>query len=467
MTSSNDSMIHRSSFRDPSGFLFETNDTLYRQVNNSYKSHYDHLIGSGLYEELVGLKMLIPHKETDAALAISDSAYKILQPQVVKFISYPYEWCFSELRHAALAMLDIQKIAIKYGMCLKDASAYNIQFIDGKPMLIDTLSFETYEEGMPWVGYQQFCQHFLATLALMCHVDIRLGQLLRIHMDGIPLDFASSLLPLRTYLSFALLTNIHLHARSQDLVSDKPISTSRRTVSRVALQGIIESLYIAVKRLQWRKGNTEWSDYYSDAKHTYATQATSHKKLIIQKYLGMISPKSVWDLGANDGTYSRLATDQGIPTIAFDSDPTAVEKNYLDSVSREDTKMLPLLLDLTNPSADIGWSNEERMSLLSRTPTDMVMALALMHHLVISNNVPFVRLAEWLSMISRTLIIEFVPKNDPQVLRLLSYRKDIFADYTRTSFEREFDKWFVTIKISKINHSNRLLYLMQNRSNLR
>jgi hypothetical protein len=129
--------------------------------------------------------------------------------------------------------------------------------------------------------------------------------------------------------------------------------------------------------------------------------------------------------------------------------------------------MLPLLLDLTNPSADIGWSNEERMSLLSRTPTDMVMALALMHHLVISNNVPFVRLAEWLSMISRTLIIEFVPKNDPQVLRLLSYRKDIFADYTRTSFEREFDKWFVTIKVSKINHSNRLLYLMQNRSNLR
>ena len=122
----------------------------------------------------------------------------------------------------------------------------------------------------------------------MCHVDIRLGQLLRIHMDGIPLDFASSLLPLRTYLSFALLTNIHLHARSQDLVSDKPISTSRRTVSRVALQGIIESLYIAVKRLQWRQGNTEWSDYYSDANHTYATQATSHKKLIIRTGISKI-----------------------------------------------------------------------------------------------------------------------------------------------------------------------------------
>ena len=141
--------IHRSSFRDPSGFLFETNDILYRQVNNSYKSHYDYLIDSGLYEELVALKMMIPHQEVDTDIAESNSAYKVLRPQVVKFISYPYEWCFSELKHAALVTLDIQKTAFKYGMCLKDASAYNVQFVDGQPMLIDTLSFEIYEEGSP------------------------------------------------------------------------------------------------------------------------------------------------------------------------------------------------------------------------------------------------------------------------------------------------------------------------------
>ncbi len=459
--------IHRSSFRDPSGFLFETNDILYRQVNNSYKLHYDYLIDSGLYEELVALKMMVPHKEVDTAFAVSNSAYKVLRPQVVKFISYPYEWCLSELKHAALAMLDIQKIAFKYGMCLKDASAYNVQFVDGQPILIDTLSFEIYEEGSPWVAYRQFCQHFLATLALMCHVDVRLGQLLRVHLDGIPLDMASGLLPLRTYLQFGILSHIHLHARSQTFFSDKPISTANKTVSRVALQGIIDSLYVAVKRLKWRQGNTDWFDYYSDTKHNYSSEATSHKKTIVQDYIENISPTLVWDLGANDGTYSRLATSQGIPTVAFDSDPTAVEINYLDSVSKGDIHMMPLLLDLTNPSADIGWSNEERLSLSRRAPADLVMALALVHHLVISNNVPFVRLAEWFSLIGKTLIVEFVPKSDSQVARLLSYRKDVFDDYNRTAFERAFEKLFVIMKVSNINDSNRLLYLMQNRSDLK
>ena len=175
----------------------------------------------------------------------------------------------------------------------------------------------------------------------------------------------------------------------------------------------------------------------------------------------------MWDLGANDGTYSRLATSQGIPTVAFDSDPTAVEINYLDSISKGDIHMMPLLLDLTNPSADIGWSNEERLSLSRRAPADLVMALALMHHLVISNNVPFVRLTEWFSLMGKTLIIEFVPKSDSQVARLLSYRKDVFDDYTRTAFEQAFEKLFVIMKVSNINDSNRLLYLMQNRSYLK
>jgi hypothetical protein len=301
----------------------------------------------------------------------------------------------------------------------------------------------------------------------MCHVDIRLGQLLRVHMDGIPLDMASSLLPFRTFLQFGILSHIHLHARSQNLFSEKSISIANKTVSLVALQGIIDSLYITVKRLKWRQGNTDWFDYYSGTKHNYSSEAASHKKTIVHQYIEEIAPAVVWDLGANDGTYSRLATSQGIPTIAFDSDPTAVEINYLHSVSNGDINMIPLLLDLTNPSADIGWSNEERLSLSRRSPADLVMALALVHHLVISNNVPFVRLSEWFAVIAKSLIVEFVPKSDSQVARLLSYRKDIFDDYNRTAFERAFDKLFVIMKVSEINNSNRLLYLMQNRSDLK
>ncbi len=172
----------KSSFRDPSGFLYWKNGELYRQINTVYSEHYEHLMVSGLYDRLAQDKLLIPHEEIERG---NNSAYRILKPETVPFISYPYEWCFSELKDAALATLKIQRIALEYGMSLKDASAYNIQFHNGKPVLIDTLSFEKYREGEPWVAYRQFCQHFLAPLALMSFKDIRLNQLLKIYIDGI------------------------------------------------------------------------------------------------------------------------------------------------------------------------------------------------------------------------------------------------------------------------------------------
>lgn len=196
------------SFRDPSGFIFFENGSLYRQVNIVYRENYDQLINSGLYETLVRLGLMVSHEEVDLHYARTNSAYRILKPALIPFISYPYEWCFSQLKDAALTTLEIQKKALDFGMSLKDASAYNIQFLDGKPVFIDTLSFEKYEEGQPWVAYRQFCQHFLAPLALMCFSDVRLNQLLRIYPDGIPLDLASCLLPLRTFLKFSLLSHI-------------------------------------------------------------------------------------------------------------------------------------------------------------------------------------------------------------------------------------------------------------------
>lgn len=211
------------SFRDPSGFVFRQDGIIYRHVNIVYKENYDYLITSGLYQDLTGRGLLIPHDEVDIDYAKSESAYKTLRPKLVEFISYPYEWCFSQLKDAALTTLQIQKRSLEYGMTLKDASAYNIQFMAGKPTLIDTLSFEKYHEGEPWVAYKQFCQHFLAPLALMSYRDIRLNQLFRIYIDGVPLDLASSLLPLRTRFNPPLLFHIHLHAVSQKHYADKPI----------------------------------------------------------------------------------------------------------------------------------------------------------------------------------------------------------------------------------------------------
>ncbi|MCL4823372.1 MAG: hypothetical protein KJZ57_04050, partial [Anaerolineales bacterium] len=202
------------SFRDPGGFLFSRGGILYRQVNRAGADDYTRFMESGLYEKLVKAGLLIPHAEVDEPPAEAALSFKILRPERAPFISYPYEWSFSQLKDAALATLSIQKRALKLGMSLKDASAYNIQFIHGRPMLIDTLSFEVYREGRPWDAYRQFCQHFLAPLALMSRVDVRLGQLLRVHIDGLPLDLASRLLPASTRLDFGLLTHIHIHAFS-------------------------------------------------------------------------------------------------------------------------------------------------------------------------------------------------------------------------------------------------------------
>lgn len=449
-----------SSFRDRSGFLFKTDNVLYRQVNKSYKKNYDKLIESCLYQALIKKGFLIPHEEVDVNPYEPEKSYKILKPEMVEFISYPFEWSFSMLKDAALTTLNIQKMSLENGMTLKDCSAYNIQFINGKPMFIDTLSFEEHKNEL-WIAYRQFCQHFLAPLALMAYQDIRLNQLFRIYIDGIPLDLASSLLPSRTRLRFPLLSHIHIHAKSQNYFSDKIVNVKNKRVSQRSILGLIDNLKSAIKKLNWKPHGTQWVRYYDDT--NYSEKSFNHKKKLVEDFIRMTSPKSVWDLGANIGLFSRIASDMKIPTISFDIDPAAVEKNYLNCKKKGETRILPLLLDLTNPSPAIGWANNERMSLIQRGPADTALALALLHHLAISNNLPFERIASFFDGICSSLIIEFIPKDDSQVKRLLATREDIFSDYTRENFENEFSKYFNITKSENIEDSKRVLYLMEKR----
>ncbi len=449
------------SFRDPSGFLFLHDSKIHRQINRSYREHYEHFQQSGLYQSLVDSDLLIPHQEKDIAAAQPDIAYKIIEPEQVPFISYPYEWSFSELKDAGLVTLAIQKKSLEFGMSLKDCSAYNIQFVKGKPKLIDTLSFELYREGHPWVAYRQFCQHFLAPLAIMSYCDVRLNQLFRIYIDGVPLDLASSFLPFYTHFVFSLLSHIHLHSKSQKHFADKSVNRRNIRISRTSFLGIIDSLHTAVNRLKWRLASTEWIDYYDDT--NYSFEAFQEKKRLVSEFLGKINPKVVWDFGANTGIFSRIVSDRGIRTISFDVDPAAVEKNYLESVQKKESNILPLLLDLTNPSASLGWQNQERMSLLERGPADAALALALIHHLAISNNLPFENISEFFSRVCKSLVIEFIPKSDSQVQRLLANRQDIFHDYTQDIFEEKFSKYFFLEKSEFIKDSERTLYLMRKR----
>lgn len=451
--------IIEGSFRDPSGFVFFDNGVLYRQINKSYKENYDHLMDSGLYDELVLSGLLVPHEEVAKTPASSEAAYKIIRPQMVDFISYPYEWCFSQLKDAGLTTLAIQKKAFKFGMVLKDATAFNIQYENCKPIFIDTLSFEKYRDGEPWVAYKQFCQHFLGPLALMAMRDIRLSQLLRVFIDGIELDLVSKLLPFRSWLRFSLLSHVHLHARMQIRYSDKAVNLNARKVSSLGFRGIIDSLESALLKLKWQPKGTEWADYYDGT--NYSQQAMGEKEKLVFDFIQKAKPKVTWDIGANTGLFSRLAKKAGSRVIAFDIDPAAVEKNYRNGAKIDGESMLPLVLDLTNPSGGIGWCHNERMSLLDRGPADTVLALALIHHLAISNNVPLEKIAEFFCKSCQYLVIEFVPKEDSQVKRLLATREDIFPDYTYEGFEAAFAKYFNICESAQIKDSKRRLYLMQ------
>jgi hypothetical protein len=453
-----DRQIIAGSFRDPSGFLFREQGVLYRQVNHTYREDYDQLIKSGLYEDLVRRKLLIPHQEVDLAAPRADLVYRVIRPEAVDFISYPYEWCFSQLKDAALTMLKIQKRALEHGMTLKDSSAYNIQFHQGRPVLIDTLSFEIHQPDRPWVAYRQFCQHFLAPLSLMAYVDVRLGQLMRVYIDGVPLDLAVRLLPFSSRFKLPLLLHLYLHAGSQRRYADKPVAPAGK-MSKAGLLGLIDNLESGIKALRWSPKDSEWGEYYEI--HNYSPVGLAFKERFIASYLERIHPGSVWDLGANTGKFSRLASGMKILTIAFDIDPAAVEINYRQCVSERETHLLPLISDLTNPSPGIGWQNQERMNFLERGPADAVLALALIHHLAISNNVPLERLAEFFYQAGYWLVVEFVPKTDSQVQRLLATRQDIFPDYHPQGFEDAFSKNFTIQDIQEIPDSERRLYLME------
>lgn len=452
------------SFRDPDGFLFQIDGVLYRQVNERYRPAWDALHATGLLARLAAAELLIPHEEVSVEQAPRPGAYRVIRPQAVPFVSYPYEWSFSQLQDAALATLEIERLALEHGMTLKDASAYNVQFLAGRPLLIDTLSFTPYQEGAPWVAYRQFCQHFLAPLAMMAHRDVRLGQLLRVYIDGVPLDLASRLLPLRTRLRIGLGTHVHLHARSQARHADVPASGERARaarVSRTGLQALVESLASAVRRLHWKPTGTEWGRYYDST--NYDATAAAEKQEVVRRLVAKVAPETVWDLGANTGLFSRIAGEGGAHVVSWDVDAGAVEQNYLALRGEGRRPLLPLLLDLTNPSAAAGWANEERMSLAERGPVDLLLALALIHHLALANNVPLERLADFFAGLAPHLLVEFVAKEDSQVQRLLAAREDVFPDYHRAGFEAAFFRRYEPVGVHPIHGTARTLYLLRRR----
>lgn len=459
---------HQSSFRDPAGFVFEHKGIIYRQVNEAGADDYDQLMGSGLYQKLVDNGWMVPHQEVSGLKSLASDAkrYMIIRPEQVPFISYPYEWTFHQLQQAAILTLKVQKLALEHGMILKDSSAYNVQFIGRRAVFIDTLSFWKYTEGDPWEGYKQFCEHFLAPLALAAYDSPETLQTLKVFIDGIPLQLATQLLPAKARLRKGLLAHIYLHAASQKKYDRPDVERPRnpRRVSPMALKGLMASLESAVQSLSLPKRNTQWGDYYNDTNYTKA--AFENKKKLVESLLKKASPnpKVVWDMGANDGTFSDIAASLGAYTLAFDMDSLAVEQNFIKD-DKYNQLILPLVQDLSNPSPALGWAHAERHSLEERGPADVVLALALIHHLAITNHSPFSQIAEYFSRLGKYLIIEFVPKDDSKVQLLLAgFSRNTFSGYTQENFEKACAKFFKLIDKKPVKDSKRTLYLYKTKA---
>jgi SAM-dependent methyltransferase len=450
------------SYRDPSGYVFTKGGQIFRRINSSYLDTYYRLKASNLFDELIRKQLLIDHKEIEKVGG--NDPHIIIKPHMIQFISYPYEWSFSQLKEAALTTLEIQRMAILRGFTLKDAHGFNIQFYQGVPILIDTLSFE-YWDRTPWKAYKQFCESFLIPLALMGYISPNLNALLIKFLNGIPLEVGSRILPPRSWLNPSLLLHIHLHAArklkdQKDHVGLPKETSCKKKFGEDSMLGLCMSLEKAVQSIKPPKLNTVWDAYYQKF-CIYSNNSFSQKKNFIIAVLQRKHLKLVLDLGCNTGEFSILAANFSNLVIALDNDHTCVEELYLHCKGKNITNILPLQIDLVNPSPALGWELNERFSLLERIECDLILVLALIHHLCIASNIPLNYLAKFLGRIAKSLIIEFIPKEDQQVKLLLSSREDIFANYDQDQFELEFAKYFRIDIREQLSDSCRFIYYME------
>ena len=442
-----------SSFRDPDAFVFKDDEgVFYRQMNTSYQSDFELFISSGLYQLLSKSEKLISHVETNDVVFNQSTHYKTIKPEQLPFISYAYEWCFDQFKDAAMLTLDVLKDALDKGMILKDATHFNIQFLRGKPIFIDTSSFEKYEDGMPWIAYRQFCENFFGPLLLMKYVDPGMNKMLQIYPDGIPLHIVAKALPFKSKLNISSL--LHVHFQSSFKGTTKSVKKYR--IQKNRLYALIDNLYSAISKMKVDQHNSTWDDYYTDTilSKEYLTEKTN----IVNQFINEIEIKLALDVGTNNGVFAQLLASKNIDVVAIDFDTACVNNLYNISKNNKVKNILPLCVDITSPTPSIGWNNDERSEFVHRNKFDLTMALALIHHLCISKNLPIDKVAQLFSSFSKTLIIEFVPKEDEKVQLLLNNREDIFSNYSQQEFETVFSNYFQLLKKVEIKGTGRVLY---------
>ena len=448
------------SFRDPSGSIYYENDKVFRVVNKVYQENYDHLINSGLHDFLVQKNDIVSHKIIKKENPDTNQ-YCVLDTEKIEPIVYPYEWAFSQYKDAALLTLDIQRNAIDYGMFLKDASPFNIQFKNNKPIFIDTLSFEKIDHDYSWKAYKQFCEMFLSPLCLMAFKDPELIKLLFGNINGISLETTNKLLSLRNKLNFSVFLHLTLPNYLSKLNSDKTSNNEKKKISKNQHLNIISQLESFISSLDIISEKSEWGEYNIETiseKKEYVID----KEQTINEFTKQLKLGLSWDIGSNDGYYSRfLANKSSKMVYSFDIDWKCIEKNYLINRRNNVENVVPILLDLTNPSPAIGWLNEERKSIFDRIGSpNLICCLAIMHHLI-NANIPMSNLIDLLKKTSEYVIIEYIPIFDPKCEIIFKTRGSDFKYPTKQEFERSLSRHFSILSQKTLSQTERELYLIR------
>ena len=450
------------SFRDPDSRVFRDGDDVLRALSVSGLQDWEQLSGTRFFtaKQDAGKIVRTERLEATAPNALEDfAAAATLRHERIPFVSYPYEWTFSMLRDAALLELELLRAALAEDMILKDASPYNVQWQGSRPVFIDVGSFERIGEGEPWAGYRQFCTLFLYPLMVQAYAGLPFQPWLRGSLEGIEPAEARAILRGRRRFRRGVLTHVVLHARLESREGDRDTRSEvkRAGFRKEMIEANATGLEKLVRRLDWGAGETAWSGYGERAH--YETDELERKDRFVAEACASRKPELVWDLGCNDGRYSRIAAEHGAYVVAVDGDHASVDALHRNLRSEGDERILPLVMDLADPSPARGWRGVERTRLEDRGRPGVILCLALVHHLSIAANVPLAEVVDWLASLGGVLVVEFAGRDDAMVQRLLSRKKDdAHPDYDAENFERLLAKRFEISRREPLASGLRTLY---------
>ena len=452
------------SFRDRTARVFYHNGKIYRGLSATALKEWQALSATAFYRRFSTSGGIVSTEQRDLSsipFASSDQQWAgVLEHEKLPFVSYPYEWSFEMLRDAALLQLDLVIAALDEGIGLKDASAYNLQWKGPAPVFVDVASFYKRSDGEPWVGYRQFCQMFLYPLLVQAYRDVPFQPWMRGNIDGMDAEVCLNLLSGRDYLRGGVLAHVYLQAKAQKAYSstkrDVRADLSKAGFDKRIIKANAERLRSLVAGLQWKPKQSTWSDYLKCG-HYEASDA-AQKRAFVAEVAASREWNLAWDIGCNVGVFSRIVAERAKSVVAMDADHLAIDKLYLALKSERVSNILPLIVNVTDPSPNLGWRNLERKRLDERGRPDLVLALALIHHVVIGGNIPMAEFVQWLRDLGGELVIEFVTRRDPMVETLLRNKEDHYSDYDEQVFERELAARFSIAKRQPLGSGTRIMY---------